>query len=304
MGRELFEQHAVFRRWMLRLDGVARELLGGSVVERVYDPSRKKGDTFDATRWTHPAIFMVEYAMARTLLESGVTPDHVLGTSLGELVAAAVADVWTPEDALVAVIRQAQVLESSCPPGGMIAVLADARLYEEEQALHRNSELASVNFDSHFVVAGGREPLKAVEEALQRRKVGYQALNVSRGFHSSWIDGAREPYVAFHRQLTLRPPQTPFASALVGGPVTELQIDHFWQVVRRPIEFKKALRALDPGPPAVFVDVGPSGTLATFVKNNLPSLSAHHRTLSIMTPFGIEMKNLGRALDLFRSLGA
>src|SRR5579872_4118204 len=91
MGRSLYDNNDTFRHWMMQLDGIARELSGNSVIEALYAPQRRIGDVFDRTALTHPAIFMVEYSLAQTLIHAGVCPDIVLGVSLGSFAAAAVA---------------------------------------------------------------------------------------------------------------------------------------------------------------------------------------------------------------------
>src|SRR5260370_1040196 len=106
MGRELFEKNDTFRDWMVRLDDMARRLSGRSVIGILYSDLHGKGDPFDRTLLTHPAIFMVEYSLAQSLIHAGVCPDIVLGVSLGSFAAATVAGFIGVEDALTAVMRQ------------------------------------------------------------------------------------------------------------------------------------------------------------------------------------------------------
>src|SRR5687767_4157459 len=83
MGRELFERRPDFRAHMEELDAVARAVTGTSVLAALYDPQRAKSDPFAYTPLTHPAIFMVEFALTQLLQNSGWRPDCVLGASLG-----------------------------------------------------------------------------------------------------------------------------------------------------------------------------------------------------------------------------
>src|SRR5882672_995445 len=122
MGRALFDDNRIFRDWMMRLDDFVRQSSGKSVIETLYSKRHKAGAMFDRTLLTHPAIFMVEYSLAQTLIRAGIVADMTLGASLGSFAAAAVAGFVKVEDALTAVIRQASVLEACCEPGGMIAV--------------------------------------------------------------------------------------------------------------------------------------------------------------------------------------
>ncbi|MGA1876364.1 MAG: acyltransferase domain-containing protein, partial [bacterium] len=115
MGRELYERHPGFRKWMLMGDGLASDLIGLSVLEQLYNDPFRKSDRFDRTLYTHPAIFLVEYALARTVMDMGIEPTHVLDSSLGGFAAAAVAGVLSFEEALTAVVEQAKVLEAQRP---------------------------------------------------------------------------------------------------------------------------------------------------------------------------------------------
>src|SRR5215472_8521720 len=106
MGSALFRHDTVFRDWMLRLDALARVLCGESVAEHLYG-SHNVGELFARTRLTHPAIFMVEYSLAQSLKCMGISPDFVLGASLGSFAAAAIGEFVDVESALAAVILQA-----------------------------------------------------------------------------------------------------------------------------------------------------------------------------------------------------
>jgi bacillaene synthase trans-acting acyltransferase len=290
MGRELFEKNAVFRDWMLRLDGIPFRMSGLSVLETLYSGVYAKGDPFDRTLLTHPAIFMVEYSLAQTLADQGVMPDVVLGASLGSFAAAAVAGVLSAEDALSAVMCQAEALERSCEAGGMIAILADPLLFEEE-FLGRHAALAAVNFASHFVITARRAELDAIEGELKRRNIGHQRLPVSFAFHSAWIDAAREPFVAAMRSVPRTAARLPLVCCDRAGMVSGLEDDHLWDVVRRPIRFREAIAALELRGPCRYIDAGPAGTLATFLKYSLPR-TTRSTTHAILTPYGVDLKNL------------
>ena len=196
MGRTLYHSNPIFRETLLQLDDIMRELSGSSVIEAIYSPTHGPGAPFERTLLSHPAIFMVEYSLARALIGAGVVPGLTLGTSVGSFAAATLAGCIAPGTALTAVVRQAQALEECCEPGGMIAVLGSADLYEQP-FLRSASELASVNFASHFVVSAPRERCEGIERELSQRGIPFQRLPVSFAFHSRWIDPARNAFEAF-----------------------------------------------------------------------------------------------------------
>jgi len=289
MGRGLFEANETFRHWMERLDELARQSLGRSVIATLYSDAEKKGDPFDRITMTHPAIFMVEYALAQALMQAGVQPDLVLGASMGSFAAAAVADVIGVEDALAAVIRQATAIEECSERGGMTAVLGDPALFGEE-FLGGHSELAAVNFATHFVVSARQMDLSQIEAILSLRNVGYQRLPISYPFHSRWIDRAKAPFTSFMSSIRCRPGRVPLVCCDQTTTVSDLSGDFFWDIVRHPIRFRETAARLEQGGPRRFVDVGPAGTLATFLKYGLPA-TARSTVHAILTPFGADQKN-------------
>lgn len=295
MGRELFESNDIFRQWMIRLDGLARELSGESVIETLYSSGRSRSDPFDRTLLTHPAIFMVEYSLARSLLHAGITPDLVLGASLGSFTAATVAGCIDVEEAMTAVVKQATALETCCEPGGMLAVLADPALFEED-FIQRHSELAGVNFASHFVISATRPALPEIEARLAQRAVIHQRLPVSFAFHSKWIDAAQAPFESFMRSIRLRRSRLPLACCDGAAVVSDLPEGYFWSVARHPIRFRETLARLEQSSdesriPQRYIDVGPAGTLATFLKYGLPA-GSRSTVHTILTPFGQDQRNL------------
>ncbi len=298
MGKELFEQHPTFKKWMLSLNEIASDTLGESVLNKLYDKTKSKSDLFDRTLYSHPAIFMVEYALAQVLLEDGIEPDYVLGTSMGEFASAAVAGVMEVEDVLKALVKQAQVLETHCQKGGMTAIVHKTTLFNETPQLFDNSELASVNFHSHFVVSGSLSSLKDIENFLQH--MTYQRLPVSMGFHSALIEPAAPIYTDFLSLQTLKPPKIPFISCAHADILTSLAQNYFWIVIRKPILFQQTVQRLEEKPAYVYLDLGPSGTLANFVKYNLTKQS-QSKSFPILTPFGPSLPNLEKVKGWFQT---
>jgi bacillaene synthase trans-acting acyltransferase len=299
MGKELFEKNTIFCQWMTKLDDIVKRQSGQSVIQTLYCNGRSKGEPFDRTLLTHPAIFMVEYSLAQTLLDAGVWPDMVLGASLGSFAAAAVAGLISVEDALISVMEQAIAFEEFCEPGGMTAVLGSPALFND-RFISSHSELAAVNFSSHFVISAKRMELAEVEAALKQQNISYQRLPVSFPFHSQWIEKAKVPFESFMESMQYKQGQLPLVCCDQAGVVHQLSKDYFWNIVRRPIRFRETVSQLEREGARRYIDVGPAGTLATFLKYGMPpgSESTVH---SILTPFGLDQKNLATLLATMRN---
>jgi len=288
MGKALYDGNETFRQWMLQLDEIAKTASGRSIVEVLYADSQSKSDPFDRTLLTHPAIFMVEFALAQALIKAGVRPDIVLGVSMGSFAAAAVAGFIEVEDALTAVIRQAISLEECSEPGGMTAILNEPALFAEEFISGR-AELAGVNFSTHFVVSSRKMDLGEIEAVLRQRNIAYQRLPVSFPFHSQWIDKAKAPFASFMQNVRCKPGRLPLLCCDQAALLSNLSGGFFWDVVRHPIHFRETIAKLGQGTRR-YIDVGPAGTLATFFKYGIPG-PTHSTVHAILTPYSADQKN-------------
>ncbi|MEU1940532.1 ACP S-malonyltransferase [Streptomyces coeruleorubidus] len=295
MGEELFESDEVFRTALRRYDAVAAGLLGESVLARIFDPARRKNDPFIDTRLTHPAIVMIELALAETLRAVGIEPDYVLGSSLGEYAAAVVSGSIDAETCLRLLVRQAESLPAG-PRGGMLAVITRPDGRDRIPALP-GCEVAARNYPGHIVVAGTDADLDRAEAALRAAGVLHQRVPVEYAYHSSLMDGVLAECRAVFDGVAFAPPRIPWVSCVDGRLVERPGADHFWQVARKPIEFERAMAAMRARGDFLYLDLGPSGTLHNFVRGNLPT-DDRSRSLPLLSPFGHDPRVMEQARTL------
>ncbi|MGY1495185.1 ACP S-malonyltransferase [Streptomyces sp. QTS52] len=304
MGRELYDSEPVFRETLHRLDALVEPETGSSVIARMYDPEHPVSQPFTDTVFTNPAIVMVELALAETLIAHGVTPDLLLGVSLGEFTASVLAGVVDAGDCLRRLVGMARSVAEHVP-GGMLAVLAPPGLYGGEPALHRDLDLAARYYDGHFVVAGPLEALARAEALLADRQVPFQRIPVSHGFHSRLMDASRPAFEALWSDGDLRAPRIPLVSSVTAGRVEPVTVEHLWRVVRQPMEFGATVRALEAEGPHIYLDAGPSGTLHGFARAllatvpgtgswSMPLLSQFSRDTRLLTQVRERMGGGGR----------
>jgi len=299
MGRELMESSAVFRGLMIEMDEIVQRRSGVRVLDHLHDPSRSKSAPLDWINVTHPAIFMVEYAMAKTLIAAGIRPAFLLGASLGTFVAMAVGGCIELEQALEAVVRQGGIFDRRGRTGGMFAVLAGTELWENDEDLRSGSEISATNFPGHFILSAPTGRLAQVDSALRRLGVNYQPLAVAHAFHSRWIDECKPDVMLALEMGRYQPSRIPIICCAAARTIPAFSAERLWDVVRKPIRFAETVSWLEGNGAYDYVDVGPAGTLATFLKYGLPATSksvAH----TIMTPLGSSVDNLAAVIDRLR----
>lgn len=295
MGEGLFKENAIFREAMLKTDRIYRDKVGFSLIEDLYAQEHSKSDPCVRTLITHPAIFMLEYALMQILFENHIQPDFVLGYSMGEFTAAVVAGALSLEAAMQAVIIQAQLFEQYCQTGSMLAILHDSSLFHTEAYLHEFSELAAINFATHFVITGTLENLNLIKDRLDKENITSQFLPVSYPFHSSLMSPVQRPFLRSIQGMQIKKPMIPMLSCTSAGFLDLLSPEHFWDIIHLPVLFQKTINNFESQRSGIYLDLGPSGTLATFVKYNLLATSLSKQYV-LLSPYGDDVKNLKQTL--------
>jgi len=290
MGEALYRASPAFARSLDKSDEIVTRLIGRSLINELYHEDK---ELFDDLIITHPAIVAVEIAMIDLMKGEGIEPDYVSGNSLGEFAAAVAAGIWSHETALEASIEQAiSIVDGDVQAGGMLAVMTE----EEEKLIdyldEYNLYLASKNFPGHYTVSGTVEDLGALQRKLEKEKVHFVRLPVKYPFHCGLIDTGDtmfDHYARFTSELSR--PSTNFVSGLYAQSADRVPIDYF--------SFVSFMEEVGP---LLYLDLGPSGTSATFVKYNLSSTSKS-KTHTIMTPYHKEVFQLASLKKILKATG-
>ncbi len=285
MGASLYAGDAAFRA---AFDDCARRFepqLGRSLADLLYQPRADRFVAFERTTYSHAALFAAQYAAAAMLSERGHRPDFLLGYSLGEFVALAVSGCLSLDDAVRAVYEHAAALEARAPRGGMLAVVEPLDVLRRFPAEFAAVDIAAENYASHFVVAGTVPAIQTLHRALRAAGVNTALLPVDFAFHSAQIAPASAQFESFARTLRFAPPRIPVISAERARVLRAPQPADLWRVTAHRVKCQATVEVMEDYGAYHYVDLGPSGTLANFVKYNL-SPRSHSQTHTIMTPFG------------------
>ncbi|NLU93279.1 type I polyketide synthase [Chitinophaga sp. Ak27] len=265
MAGELYDTLPVFRSAVDR----CLELLTPSLASEIKQVMVSAGDIdVTETRLTQPLLFVIQYALSQALITLGIKPAVMIGHSLGEYVAACISGVFSLEDALKIVEKRGMLMQRSSE-GSMIAV----SLSEEEiqSYLLPGISLAAVNGRCHCVLSGSPENITATQELLEANQVGLKKLHTDRAFHSELMDEVLEEFEDLLMKVSFRQPEIPFISGLTGTYITAAEATDviYWvQHLRHTIRFGDGLQTLESLKDKVFIEVGTSRALSSYVREN------------------------------------
>lgn len=300
MAADLMAEDAVFRHWMEAGDAIVAQRHGFSVLAEIYGNGARPGAAFDRMEASHPAIFLVQYALAKVFQQDRLRPDMLLGVSLGEFTAQTVAGMMSFEAALCAVADQPALFRRTCRAGGMVAVLGSPDLHSIP-LLAACSEVAGINSDTHFVLSALADDLPAIEAELKTCDVPFLRLPVPFAFHSRFVDAAETAWRDAFAQQRRETPFWPVWSCCTGGPIGPATPDLPWRIVRQGMNVRQTLHTLERRGGAVYVDLSPSGTLAALFRQCLDGKSPS-RVLPVLSAFGGNMDRLRKTMETLRNL--
>ncbi|MGE2717244.1 type I polyketide synthase [Mycolicibacterium litorale] len=239
------------------------------------------GRSLERTDHAQPALFSVEYALAKLTESYGVRPAVVAGHSIGEYVAATIAGVFDLETAAKAVSMRARLMHAS-PRGVMVAVALSPDAIAEH--LVPDVDLAAVNDPGNCVVAGSAEAVERFQARLAEHGIVARRVRTSHAFHSRLMDSVIPEFKAFMSRLVLREPRIPMLSNVTGTWMSAAEATNpaTWaRQIRETVRFSDELDVLLTDPSRVLVEVGPGGSLTSSALRH-PKWSDRHRAVRLM----------------------
>ncbi|MFJ6707895.1 MULTISPECIES: SDR family NAD(P)-dependent oxidoreductase [unclassified Streptomyces] len=279
MGRRLLRTSAVFREAVEECDRHVRAERGWSVVERLTG-----GDEAD---WpidvVQPLLWAVEVGLAALWRSWGVTPDVVIGHSMGEVAAACAAGALTVADGAAVICRRSALLRRIAGTGSMAAVDLPADELRRELADVPDVDVAVSNGPRRTIVSGRTAAVEKVLSALAERDVFTRTVKVDVASHSSHVDPLLDELRTALESIRPREGRTPLRSTVTGALLTGAELDAGYWVrnLRDEVRFHAAVEAETAGcEAAAVVEISPHPVLASAVKECLPA----ERTGDLVVP--------------------
>lgn len=271
MGADLYKQGGRFQAEVDRCFALLRTLFHLDLRSILF-PEEEDGDDpslINQTEYTQPLLFIYEYALAQLLISWGITPDAMIGHSLGEYVAACLAGVFSLEDALKLVVSRARLMQE-LPTGSMISVPMPEQ--ELRHILPDQLSIAAVNSKTSCVVSGPTEAIQDFARELKSRACDYRPLITSHAFHSQMMLPMLDDFYRVVVQISFLRPRIPYISNITGTWIRDDEATNpaYWlKHIHSTVRFSEGVEQLLTTGPGVFVEVGPGRVLTELVKKNL-----------------------------------
>lgn len=266
MGSGLYRIEQVFREQVDLCAELLQPALGCDIRTYLYpagaelkDASRRMKETIIGL----PALFVTEYALAKLWTSWGIVPRAFIGHSLGEYTAAALAGVFSLEDALALVVTRARLF-GQLPPGAMAGVPLSPE--EIEPLLEDSLSLAAVNAESQCLVSGPQSAIERFIQRLAEREIECRRLQIDVASHSDLVTPIMGAFGDFLRTLKMHEPRIPYISNVTGTWITGEQAvspEYWLRHLRQPVLFGPGIKELLSDRNRILLEVGPGHTLST-----------------------------------------
>ena len=261
MGRDLYDTEPVFREALDRCAELFDEELEEPLLQVLFEDEERLGQTL----YTQPCLFALEYALCELWRSWGITPDVVLGHSIGELVAACVAGVLSLEHAARLTAARGRLMQELPAGGAMVSVKASEERVAEALAPFANRvSIAAVNGPLSVVLSGESAAVHEVTAGLSAEGIETKPLVVSHAFHSPLMEPMQEAFFAVAEGLEYHPPRIPVVGNREGMVVSEeLCAAAYWRdQVRSAVRFSDSLSTLEELGTTVCLELGPHPVLS------------------------------------------
>ncbi|MCZ7486927.1 beta-ketoacyl synthase N-terminal-like domain-containing protein [Rhizobium rhizogenes] len=261
MGKDLYERVELFRA---PFDACADRL--SKIMQRDFRADLFAGhEDIHNTEFAQPALFAVEYTLAKAWMAQGVIPQALHGHSIGEYVAACLAGVFDLDTALSLVVARGRLMQQAAP-GAMLAVVhPDAPI---DRWLNADIALAASNAPGLSVVSGSTDAIARLETELKQARYVTRRLKTGHAFHSPMMAQAAARYLEELRNVRLSPPSIAMISNVTGTWLSASQATdpNYWaRHLEQTVRFDEGMRTLLGIDNTVFIEAGPGSALSGLI---------------------------------------
>jgi acyl transferase domain-containing protein/acyl carrier protein len=296
MGRALYHTEELFRDTLDHCQAVLGDTLDRPLLSVMF--ADEDGDRLiDQTAYAQPALFALELGLARLWQSWGVTPDVVIGHSIGEYPAAVIAGILDADEALLLVAERARRMQAVTQRGAMTMIAAtEDEVRDALVGLNERVSIAAVNGPRNVVISGAVADVEAVVAGFTRRDVRTRELVVSHAFHSPLMADVAREFMDAAAGVSYSPARIPMVANLSGQADEALETPAYWSAqIRGTVRFHAGLESIARDRPEVFVEIGPQPVLSAIASDSVPD-AQWLASLSAAAPDDVQIKRSLAAL--------
>ncbi len=265
MGKCLYNSQPVFKAAVDHCENILTKELNVSIKDVIFSDILKNNTLLlDQTNYTQPALLTIEYGLLKLWQHWGITPDIVIGHSVGEYSAAVAAGVLNINDALMLIAKRGQLMQQLPKNGGMASINCSV-----ETAIHflapykQQLSIASINGSCNTVITGEQTVLKKVCTQLEENGFKVHFLKVSHAFHSPLMNPIIKEFIEYAQTFKFNSPKIPIISNLTGNVAKdEITTPKYWaDHILQPVQFYRSLNTIAKKGETVLLEIGPKTTL-------------------------------------------
>jgi len=304
MGRLLFEQEPVFHDALTRCDEAIGKFADWSLLKELF--AEEESSRLNEIDVTQPALFAIQVALAELWRSWGVTPDAVVGHSMGEVAAAHIAGALNLEDAARVICRRSQLMKKTSGQGMMALVeLSHEEALQAITGYEDRLSVAANNGPTSTVLSGDPPALEEVLSALECRGVFCRPVNVDVASHSPQMEPLCDELEQDLRDIQPLPATTPVCSTVTAEFDHGMRFDGgYWRRnLREPVKFSAAAQHLCESGYRVFIEVSPHPVLSKSIQKLLEHLGKEGSVIASLRREDDEKASMPQALGELYTLG-
>lgn len=305
MGRQLIECEPVFKQVIIKCDDLICRYAGWSLLAEL--TADEANSRLDQPQFAQPANFAVQIGLTELWRSWGVIPDAVVGHSVGEVSAVYAAGVLKLEDAVWLSVERGRAQQKAVNKGSMLAVglSGDEATGLINEMGNGKVSIAAINSPKSVTLAGEIAVLEKIQAKLQTQEVMARFLKVNVAYHSVQMDSFQDELLESLAKISPKPASIPIYSTVGGGQMNGLEFSngYWWQNVRQPVNFEKAMKQIIQSGYDLFVEVGPHPALVSSISECLTACGADGKILASLQRNKDELMTMTEALGNLYILG-
>ncbi|BBX97573.1 type I polyketide synthase [Mycobacterium lacus] len=238
MGRQLLADEPAFAAALAELEPVFVEQAGFSLRDVIAE-----GKELAGIEQIQLGLIGMQLALTALWRSHGVTPDLVIGHSMGEVAAAVVAGALTPAEGLRVTATRSRLMAPLSGQGGMALLELDAAATEALITDHPQVTLGIYNSPRQTVIAGPTDQIDELITRVRAQNRFASRVNIEVAPHNPAMDALAPQMRAELADLTPRNPTIPIISTtyqdLDTNPVFDAE--HWATNMRNPVHFQQAI---------------------------------------------------------------